>query len=195
MQLLGTIKHVQIQRSSLKVGERPNRVFDPAPLLVVDQLRLTPTGAVGLLADGASVIDVHNLNHPATRNNGNINGLSFNFTGHYAHMLNQFGTHMTSGIAGENILIDCDRLVALDELGSRLAIQNAVDGSTTYLDNLMVAAPCAEFSCFASQKTIAGEEMKNTLQFLDNGIRGFYATLAPSDSEPTIKAGDKVYTL
>ena len=42
---LGRIVNLQIQRSSLKLGEKPNRWFDPAPLLPVAELTLTPDGA------------------------------------------------------------------------------------------------------------------------------------------------------
>ena len=42
MELIGTIVRLQIQRSSLKLGERPRRWFDPSPLLEVPALSLSP---------------------------------------------------------------------------------------------------------------------------------------------------------
>ncbi len=53
-QPIGRIKLVQVQRSSLKAGERPNRYYDPAPLLPVDGLLLSPSGVVGQLAAASS---------------------------------------------------------------------------------------------------------------------------------------------
>ena len=42
---LGKIVRLQIQRSPLKTGEKPNRVYDPSPILAVNELTLTPLGA------------------------------------------------------------------------------------------------------------------------------------------------------
>jgi hypothetical protein len=66
MREIGRIKLVQVQRASLKAGERPYRYFDPTPLLVVDGLLLSPGGVVGLTADGDRVVDVHHVEHPAS---------------------------------------------------------------------------------------------------------------------------------
>jgi len=71
MRYVGTIKQVQIQRSPLKTGDSASRVYHPAPLLVVDALRLTSFGAYGLNGDGAEIMDVHHVNHRQSRNNGN----------------------------------------------------------------------------------------------------------------------------
>ena len=35
MSELGRVVRLQVQTGSLKLGERPNRVYDPAPLLAV----------------------------------------------------------------------------------------------------------------------------------------------------------------
>jgi hypothetical protein len=35
MREIGSIKQLQIQRATLKQGQRPQRYYDPAPLLVV----------------------------------------------------------------------------------------------------------------------------------------------------------------
>src|SRR5256885_7832965 len=47
MRDVGEIVRLQIQRSSLKTGEKPNRRYDPTPLLTVERLPLTPRGALG----------------------------------------------------------------------------------------------------------------------------------------------------
>src|SRR5574337_1547489 len=39
---LGKIVRLQIQRSPLKIGEKPSRVYDPSPILAVAGLTLTP---------------------------------------------------------------------------------------------------------------------------------------------------------
>ena len=64
---LGRIVRLQIQRSRLKLGEKPNRVYDPAPILAVDELILTRDGALARLPDGGTLVDVHHAAHPETQ--------------------------------------------------------------------------------------------------------------------------------
>jgi hypothetical protein len=193
-QAIGTIKLVQIQRSSLKAGERPHVYYDPAPLLEVARLRLTPSGVVGLPEIEPPIVDVHNATHQASKNQRGLNGISFGFTGHYQAMRREFGPHLTDGCAGENILIEVDRVLRLGDLGTRLVIEGA-DGRVVYLTNLLAAAPCVEFSRFArsSDAPLPAEALRTTLQFLNDGMRGFYACLSADQDGATVQAGDRVF--
>lgn len=188
---IGLVKHLQIQRSSLKIGQKPLRYYDPAPLLAVPGLRLTPSGAAG--SDGThELLDVHNRRHADTRNQG-PNSLSFGFTSHYTAMRDRFGPHLADGVAGENILIASDRTFTLADLGTALVICGP-DGRVTRLVDLIVAAPCAEFSQFAcfSDMPLTPGELRTALQFLNDGVRGFYARLADGpDAE--VRPGDRVF--
>lgn len=188
---IGRVALVQIQRSSLKIGSKPFRYYDPAPLLAVPRLRLTPTGAVGFDGD-QELLDVHNSQHAETRNQG-PNGISFGFTSHYQSMRSRFGPHLADGVAGENILIASDRQFALADLGSALVIRGG-DGRKLRLADLIVAAPCVEFSQFAcvSDAPLTPDELRTTLQFLNDGIRGFYARLADS-ADAEVHPGDRVF--
>src|SRR3989442_4417224 len=47
MRTIGTVTRLQIQRGSLKRGEKPTRVYDPTPLLSVAALNVSPDGALG----------------------------------------------------------------------------------------------------------------------------------------------------
>ncbi len=190
---LGTVKAVHIQQESLKTGKGKDRHYSPDPILLVDKVEITSAGVWGHV-NGKRIVDVHNTEHPRSRNMDNKNGLSFNFTGHYAAMQSQFGDHLTEGCAGENILIETERTVRLDELGSKVAIVKP-DQQRIVLRNMMVAAPCREFSCFVRQAEVSGIELKQTLQFLDQGIRGFYAALEGEVENLTIEPGDRVFTL
>ena len=192
MQEIGRVTQAQIQRASLKAGQRPFRYYDPAPLLAVARLRLAPEGAYADGEDGAEQIDVHNALHPDTRNREGVNTLSFNFAGHYAAMRGQFGLHLADGIAGENILIDATRIFTLAELGPSLLIRGD-DGREARLADLVVAAPCLEFSQFAclSATPLAPAQTRAALQFLDNGMRGFYARLDGPAAE--VRPGDRVF--
>lgn len=196
MREIGSIKQLRIQRSSLKQGQRPQRYYDPSPLLVVERLRLTPGGALGVGAAGEQLIDVHHAGHPDSKNRQGANALSIGFTSHYRAMRDRFGAHMTDGCAGENILIETDLAWSVDELGGSLLIQCA-DGQMVALQGLIVAAPCVEFSRFAylSADPLTSDELRTTLQFLDAGMRGFYARLADGQDDAEIRAGDRVFTI
>lgn len=185
---LGKIVRLQIQRSSLTVGEKPNRHYDPAPLLPVKQLTLTPLGAVARTADGEPILDIHHTQHPRTHNIDNTNPLSVNFTSHYEMMKAEYGGHLWNGCAGENILVDTLARLTLDKLSSGMAVQRS-NGDLIWLKETLVAHPCRPFSGYVMGGTEAS--VKEALQFLDNGMRGFYCQLA-HDQPATIAIGDMV---
>lgn len=195
MKLLGTIKKLQIQRDQLKVGQAPNRVYTTTPLLTVTCIKPTLRGVFGYTDMDNVLVDVHHLDHPHSRNRGNENGLSINFTGHYDRIRQRFGPHMTDGVAGENILVDNAEHITLEELGQRFAIESAVTGQVIYLENTRPAVPCVEFATFTAQGPLSGESMKDALQFLDDGMRGFYTSLAQNQKDPIIQTGDRVFAL
>ncbi|GAB4510107.1 MAG: hypothetical protein OHK0046_06300 [Anaerolineae bacterium] len=192
MQRIGTIIQLQIQRESLKVGERPNSTYTPEAILAVPRLQLTPSGALGLTDADDTLLDVHNSQHPRTRHNGTDNSLSFNVTRHYTLMQQRFGAHITPGCAGENILIAFDDRLEIADVERGVVIETA-EGEVR-LQSIRVAAPCTEFSQFVQQRPVSGAELKETLQFLGDGMRGFYATLAESPTT-IIQAGDLVYAV
>jgi hypothetical protein len=193
MREIGLIKQIQIQRSSLKQGQRPYRYYDPAPLLAVERLRLNAGGALGV-AGGEQLVDVHHADHPDSKNSGGLNGLSIGFTSHYRAMRERFGSHLADGCAGENMLIETDTIWTLEALGEELLIE-CRDGRRVALDGLMVAAPCVEFSRFAnlSADPLSSDLLRATLQFLDGGVRGFYLRLAAAQADAEIRAGDRVF--
>ena len=192
MTLLGRIVRLQVQSAPLKSGERPDRVYGTAPIVQVEELLLTPDGAVGVDAAGARILDVHNTAHPATRySDGNT--VSFGLTSHYARMRERFGPHMVDGCAGENILVETDAPLRLSELGSRVGLCGAQSGEILEVSTIRVALPCVEFSKFAVRnQDAAPADLKPVLQFLDEGTRGFYVTAA---REGSIRRGDVLVTL
>ncbi len=196
MREIGLIKQVQVQRSSLKAGQQPHSYYDPAPLLVVPGLRPTGEGVIGITATGEQVIDVHNSEHPASRQRAGRNGISIGFTSHYRTMRARFGPHLVDGIAGENILVETERKQALTSLEHGIVIKSAATGQFVYLTNVIVATPCVPFSQFAANRQdLADKELKHVLQFLDKGTRGFYTTLAGGQQATTIAAGDRIFAL
>lgn len=193
MHLIGKIVHLQIQRTSLKVGEKPNRVYTPAPLLSVPTLTLTPTGAEAHLPNGEVLLDVHNARHPETRNNENENALSVGFTHHYELIRQQFGEHVPFASGGENVIVETAQRVELNTVAGGLVIQRA-EGNSVRLTNGLVAEPCRPFAGYLLGKMVDGDTLKASVQFLQNGMRGYYFRLDGSESA-TIHVGDTVWAV
>ncbi len=196
MKYIGTIKQTQIQRDRMKIGEKPNQYYKPDPLLAVDSVRLTPNGVIGLTADGGELLDVHHANHPNTRNVENRNGISIGFTFFYRQMHNRFGEMATLGIAGENIIIDDGGNLDVKDVtpGATLIIESATTGQKNSFTIGTGIPPCRPFTRYLTQNpTLDGDELESHLQFLSNGMRGFYIFLEENTALPLIQAGDKVY--
>jgi len=195
MREIGQITHIQVQRSALKVENGAQDYYDPTPLVKVESLLLSPQGIVGITTDGSQVMDIHHEHHPHSRNHKGLNGISLGFTSHYQAMRSKLGEHMVDGIAGENILVESDAPLALGDLGGRLAIQTQHTGQFIYLSGLIVAAPCVEFSLFVANHgmPLPAAQLKETLQFLDGGTRGFYARVEDLPAAVTVQAGDRVF--
>jgi hypothetical protein len=191
---IGKIIRLQVQRTGLKVGEKPYRTYDPSPILSADRLRVTAKGSIALLGDD-EVIDVHHVDHSDSKNAGD-NSLSIGFTVNYRSMRDRFGDHMVDGCAGENILIETDRSISLDDLSRGIAFQLGSSDNYLWLDQIRVALPCVEFSRYSAKLPHAEKDtalIKETLQFLDNGMRGYYTTPTNSDRALIVSVGDRVY--
>ena len=192
MRTIGTVSRLQIQRASLKSGEKPNRVYDPTPLLPVPRLNVTPDGVLGAGADGGWIVDVHHRDHPETKNEDLLHGVSLGFTSHYAAMRDHFGDRIVVGCAGENIIVAADRTFTYDDLAGGIAIV-ATDGpERVRLKVLQVAHPCRPFTGWALGGRVESDELKSHLQFLDGGTRGFYCV---GEGSGTVQMGDQLVLL
>lgn len=121
-------------------------------------------------------MDVHHPAHPETRNLDRTNDLSVGFTPHYVAMRERFGEHLVEGCAGENILIETTGRVTLADLAGGLFIESAAGTGRVLLTVIRIAPPCREFSGYSARST-EPEAIKGALQFLDDGLRGFYCAL------------------
>jgi len=110
-------------------------------------------------------------------------------------MRNRFGPHLADGIAGENILVNADREFAEEEVTGGIVIVGTL--GPIALEAVQHAPPCVEFSKFCAGYAFeqrADTVIAETLQYLNLGMRGFYATLAEGSPSPvTIALGDTVY--
>jgi len=188
------IKFVQVQRSALKVGEKPKRYFDPTPITQVEYLKISNDGVVGVTAEGEEIVDVHHRRHHDSRFNSR-NGISIGFTTYYHDMREKFGDHLRDGIAGENIIIESEEPFTVDHIGRRVALENPQKGTRIICHIERIVAPCNEFSQFCAQQALHGAELKSTLEFLNEGRRGFFLSILQAAAYPTIRAGDRIMLL
>ena len=182
---LGTVKLVQVQPAGIIIETPEGYHYDPSRRVEVERLQITPQG----------VLDIHHKDHPETRYLGD-DDVSINFTSHYAAMRAQFGEHMVDGIAGENIIIEFDQEVWLPDLRQQIILENPDTRGRVLLEVKEFAAPCEEFSHFAARsqhKRLPADKLKATLQFLNNGRRGFLLVLSKDQAEATVQPGDQVY--
>lgn len=194
MSVLGPIVRLQVQRSTLKIGEKPHRRYDPGPVQPVECLEIGPDGATGLL-EGTRVIDVHHRGHPQSKNKDGENTISIGFTDHYRSMQERYGPHMVLGCAGENIIVDIQRNVPAGEAARGFLILSATGEERARLVRARVAHPCKPFSGFAHRhQTVGPDVLKATLQFLDDGMRGYYCSPELSRAVE-IRVGDVVALL
>lgn len=189
MHIIGTLTRLQIQRCSLKVGQKPNHRYDPSPIQAVERLWLSPDGVLGLGPDGSWLVDVHHRAHPHTKNEDGLHGVSLGFTAHYATMRERFGDRITPGCAGENLLAETDRRFSYEDLQCGLAVVDGDDRELVRLKVLQVAHPCRPFTGWAVGEVVEPEVLKSNLQFLDDGMRGFYCT---AQGTGVISVGDRI---
>ena len=192
MRTLGTITRLQIQRSSLKTGEKPDRRYDPAPLLSVPRITVTPDGVLGAGSEGGWIVDVHHRAHPETKNDDGLHGVSIGFTSHYAAMRDRFGEHIVVGCAGENMIVTADQMFTYDDLAGGVAVVTADGTERVRLKVLQVAHPCRPFTGWALGGRVEAQVMKEHLHFLDTGTRGFYCV---GEGAGTVAMGDLLVLL
>jgi hypothetical protein len=192
MRSLGRVIRLQIQRASLKTGQKPHRAYDPAPVLPVERLAVSPDGVLGEATDGSWIVDIHHRGHPHTKNADGEHGVSVGFTSHYAEMRARFGDRIEPGCAGENILVEADGRWTFDELRDGVVVRSADGVERFRLRVLEVAHPCRPFTGWALGGTVESDVLKTHLQFLDGGMRGFYCLGVGSG---IVAVGDRVALL
>ncbi len=188
--IIGPIVQLQIQRGSLKVGEKGAKQYLTDPIMAVERLRLTRDGVAGL-ENGREILDAHHRTHPLRKNEDGGHGVSVGFTSHYRAMQQRFGAHLAVGSAGENIIVEAQRRLEPAEVAAGFVILDASGREKGRLVDVAVAHPCKPFTGFAHRsEAVAPEVFKASLQFLDGGMRGFYCTWAAENT--VIERGDVV---
>lgn len=194
MQTIGTVKFVQIQREPLKLIHNPDagyddRIYRTSPIEKMTQLQLTGNGILGIDDAEQVITDVHNETHPQTRFRGD-NKISFGFIQHYERMRGRFGEHIQDGYAGENIIIEANIDILTLDSNRRFFIKH--EDTLIEMQNVIPAPPCRPFSIFCAEEDLRGRDLKEALQFLSNGTRGYYADVALADEPYLVQAGDSL---
>jgi hypothetical protein len=194
---LGHVKLVQVQPSGLIIETPSGYFYDASRRLEVDCLHITSLGIEATTPEGEHVLDIHHISHP-DKAYDNDDLVCIGFTSHYEAMRARFGDHMVDGIAGENIIIEYEEEVWSEDLGKRIAIENQDTGDRALLDMVSYASPCREFSLFATRsqyEALPADKLKDTLQFLGNGRRGFLLVMRAGQEAATVRPGDKVFAV
>jgi len=192
---LGNVKLVQLQPSGLIIETPSGYFYDASRRVEVDRLLITMKGIEATTPNGEHVLDIHHLDHPDKAYDDD-DLVSIGFTSHYEAMRTRFGKHMVDGIAGENIIIEYKKEVWMEDIGRQIVIESSITGQRTSLEMICFAAPCDEFSHFAAQsqqERLPAAELKATLQFLNNGRRGFLLVLRDALKTAMVQPGDLIF--
>ena len=197
IQELGRVALVQLQPNGLIIEKDGGYYYDVTRRVEVDELIINSKGIEAVTGDGEIVLDIHHLDHP-DKEYDEDDLVSIGFTSHYQKMRKRFGKHMVNGSAGENIIIDFPGEIWLEDLGGKLAFENQDTGELLVLKDLQVAQPCDEFSHFAAQSQddrLPAGELKEILQFLGKGRRGFLMVLEAGQASGIVRPGDLVFVV
>jgi hypothetical protein len=180
---LGEVALLQVHGDHVKRLDR----YDPAPLIQVEEASVARNGMLGWTG-GAWIVDKH---HEVWPEPGPRRPLSIGFTSHYTKMRDRYGD-FSLGVAGENVVVATDRVMALDDLGERVIIRG--ENREAVLLPVKVAKPCLQFCSYLRRLPEVGsyEELAGDLKFLDDGIRGFIVTMEGNGEPVRIRVGDEV---
>jgi hypothetical protein len=188
--VIGPIVELQIQRSQLKIGEKGARVYHTDPIVAVERLRVSREGIIGV-QHGTELLDAHHRDHPLHKNDDGVHGVSVGFTSHYGIMQRRFGPHLRLGCAGENIIVQSERRFELPDVERGFVILDQAERPKGRLEDIAIAHPCKPFTGFAHRnEVVAPEVLKESLQFLDGGLRGFYCTWVANEEPAIVERGD-----
>jgi hypothetical protein len=107
-------------------------------------------------------------------------------------MRDRFGDRITVGCAGENIIVETERRIAFEDLEGGVVLLTPDGRELARLNVLQVAEPCRPFSGWALGDVVEARVLKETLQFLEGGTRGYYCQGTGSG---IVAVGDRVAVL
>lgn len=187
--VIGRVVLIQVQRQPLTGGG----VYDPGPLLEVEELRVSAQGVLGRI-DESWIVDTHHAAHPRVRGRG-LRGVSMGMTSHYAAMAERYGD-VPVGIAGENIIVATTRRWEEHELGGGVVFRSP-SGAGLEFPAARVASPCLEFTSYllGLPQRAARQDVAADLEFLDGGTRGYLIDASRIRTPAAVCLGDEVHAM
>jgi len=192
---LGVVRLVQLQPNGLIIEKDGEDFYDESRRVEVEELIINKKGIEAATTEGEHVLDIHHLDHP-DKEYDDDDLVCIGFTSHYDSMQERFGDHMVYGSAGENIIIENPEHIWLEDLEGQVAFENQDTGQMLILEDVLVAEPCDECSHFSAKsqdERLPAEELKEILQFLRKGRRGFLMVL--KEGQGIVRPGDKVFAV
>jgi hypothetical protein len=172
MREIGRVVKLQVQTGPLKQGPKREQYL-PVNLLEVPVLEITERGVVGWQGETA-IMDVHHRDHPRTTGNKS-HTLSFNFTSHYEVIRGRYGDHIFTGCGGDNLVFAAADAITLADFQGELVLETQ-DGRRGRVLPPTIATPCLSYGRYIlNHPAPTPAQLKETLQFLQDGQRGFYA--------------------
>jgi len=180
---LGEVALLQVHGDQVKRLDR----YDPGPLIQVEEASIARAGMLGWTG-AAWVVDKH---HEVWPEPGPQRPLSVGFTSHYAKMRDRYWD-ISLGAAGENIVVNTDRVMTLEDLGERMIVRG--EGREAVLLPVKVAKPCLQFSSYMRRLPEVGShaDLAADMAFLGQGTRGFIVTMDENGDPVRIRVGDEV---
>jgi hypothetical protein len=187
---LGVIVGIFVQREPLKRGRAPLRRYCIDDIVAVPAIRVDRTGVIGETVDNQTIVDVHNTQHPASRDRKGTAGVSFMATGDYGWLRQRYGAHLVDGSAGCTLLLDNDAGLAERAFPDGVTIHTT--SGQLHLGTVQAAEPCVEFSRFClglPPAPAVGDDVRQALIDLDRGHRGY---LGVATQPGLVRIGDRV---
>jgi MOSC domain-containing protein len=107
-------------------------------------------------------------------------------------MRERFGARLTVGCAGENLIAETAGRLQFDDVAGGLAIVAPDGRERVRLRVLEVAHPCRPFTGWALGGAVESNVLKEHLQFLEGGMRGFYCN---AEGTGVVEVGDSLVAL
>ncbi len=190
MREIGRVVKLQVQIGPLKQGATRDQ-YQPVNLLEVPILEISERGVVGWQGETA-IKDVHHRDHPRTTGDKG-HTLSFNFTSHYEAICGRYGEHVFTGCGGDNVVFAAANTITLADLQGEIVLETQV-GERGRVLIPTIATPCLSYSRYIlNHPSPTPAQLKDTLQFLHQGQRGFYADWQGAPLR--VRAGDRLLGL
>jgi hypothetical protein len=182
MHEIGKIVAIQIQTQ-----------VDAESLISVPKAFLAPNGVTGVQENGEEIQDIRHSEHPETIATNESKPLHMTFTNRYAEIREQFGEHVTDGMAGEHIIVQVNYPFDKHGMGNSLVLHNQQNGKMVRLVETQKLEATLELANFIKKDTIPEAMSEAAVEFLAEK-RG-YSAQPQIDEAVEVNIGDVLYVV